>query len=428
VNVSVVGSGYVGTTHAACLAEMGHDVVAIDIDEDVVTAINDAQAPLHEPGLQGRITEYAGDSLRATTDYDAILDTEVTFVCVQTPSEPDGSQDLSAYRACARSLGETLTDADPGHLVVTKSTVLPGTGEEVLTPILEDASGKRAGEDFDVAMNPEFLREGTAVHDFHHPDKIVLGGDERAHARLRDLYGPLIDAADPVVVETDLREAELIKYANNAFLAAKVSLVNDLGNVCKELGIDAYDIAEAVGLDDRISEKFMRSGLGWGGSCFPKDVDALRWLARDHDYDPAMFDAAVEINDRQPIRLVDLLERHVDPAGARVAVLGLAFKPGTDDVRNSRALDVIAELHERGADVVAYDPEAMDEVRERLPELSYADSATDALDGADAVCVCTEWPAFDDLDYSGMARSVVIDGRRIDVDRDAVDVYEGLCW
>jgi UDPglucose 6-dehydrogenase len=428
MNLSVIGSGYVGTTHAACLAELGHDVVAIDIDEDIVAAINDGRAPIHEPGLDDLVAKHSGDRLRATTDYDAVTGTEVTFVCVQTPSADDGGQDLTAYEAVAHSLGEQLPAADEGHLVVTKSTVLPYTGDEVLAPILEAESGLRVGEDFHVTMNPEFLREGSAVDDFHDPDKIVLGGSEYAHDRLRDLYAPLIEAADPAVVETGLREAELIKYANNAFLAAKVSLVNDLGNVCKELGIDSYEIAEAVGLDDRIGAQFMRSGLGWGGSCFPKDVDALRWLSRQHDYEPAVFDAAVAVNDGQPTRLVDLLERHVDPEGARVAVLGLSFKPGTDDVRNSRALDVIAELHERGADVVAHDPAAMDEVRERLPELTYADGPQAALAGADAVCICTGWSEFDDLDYSGMARSVVIDGRRVEVDRDAVDVYEGLCW
>jgi len=428
MNVSVIGSGYVGTTHAACLAELGHDVVAIDIDEEIVAAINDGRAPIHEPGLDDLVAEHSGDRLRATTDYDAVPETAVTFVCVQTPSAGDGGQDLAAYEAVAHSLGEQLPAADEGHLVVTKSTVLPGTGDEVLAPILEAESGLHAGEDFHVAMNPEFLREGSAVADYHDPDKIVLGGDGYAHDRLRTLYAPLIEAADPTVVETGLREAELIKYANNAFLAAKVSLVNDLGNVCKELGIDSYEIAEAVGLDDRIGAQFMRSGLGWGGSCFPKDIDALRWLARQHDYEPAVFDAAVAVNDGQPTRLVDLLERHVDPEGARVAVLGLSFKPGTDDVRNSRALDVVEQLHEWGAEVVAYDPAAMDEVRERLPELTYADGPEDALAGAEAVCICTEWPEFDDLDYSGMERSVVIDGRRVEVDRDAVEVYEGLCW
>jgi UDPglucose 6-dehydrogenase len=429
MQVSVIGSGYVGTTHAACLAELGHDVVAIDIDEDIVAAINDGRAPLHEPGLDERVAEYAGDRLRATTDYDAVLETDLTFVCVQTPSADDGGQDLAAYEAVAQSLGETLAEKEGRHVVVTKSTVLPGTNDEVLAPVLERESGKTLGADLGVAMNPEFLREGSAVQDFHSPDKIVVGAaDAATRETVLELYEDLVAEADPAIVETGLREAELIKYANNAFLASKVSLVNDLANVCKELDVDAYDVLEAVGLDDRIGSAFMRSGLGWGGSCFPKDVAALRWLAREHDYDPPMLNAAFEVNDLQPTRLVDLLASHVALEGARIAVLGLAFKPGTDDVRNSRALDVVAELHERGAEVAAYDPEAMANVREQLPELEYADSPEAALAGADGVTICTEWPAFDDLDYSGMARSVVVDGRRVAVDRDAVDVYEGLCW
>jgi UDPglucose 6-dehydrogenase len=429
VKVSVIGSGYVGTTHAACLADLGHEVVAIDIDEDVVDAIRAGRAPLHEPGLADLVAEHAGGRLRATTDYDAVLETDVTFVCVQTPSADDGGQDLAAYEAVAQSLGETLAGKEGKHVVVTKSTVLPGTNDEVLAPVLERESGKTLGADLGVAMNPEFLREGSAVADFHSPDKIVVGAaDADTRRTVLDLYADLIAEADPAIVETGLREAELIKYANNAFLASKVSLVNDLANVCKELDVDAYDVLEAVGLDDRIGSAFMRAGLGWGGSCFPKDVAALRWLAREHDYDPPMLDAAFEVNDLQPTRLVDLLADHVAVDGARVGVLGLAFKPGTDDVRNSRSLDVIAELHERGADVVTYDPEAMANVRERLPELDYADSAEGALAGADAALLCTAWEEFHDLDYSGMNRSVVVDGRRMRVDREAVEVYEGLCW
>jgi UDPglucose 6-dehydrogenase len=429
MKVSVIGSGYVGTTHAACLAELGHDVVAIDIDEDVVAAINDGRAPLHEPGLDERVAEYGGERLRATTDYDAVLETDVTFVCVQTPMADDGGQDLGAYEAVAQSLGETLAAKDGRHVVVTKSTVLPGTNDEVLARVLERESGKTLGADLGVAMNPEFLREGSAVEDFHSPDKIVVGAaDEETRGTVLGLYQQLVADADPAIVETGLREAELIKYANNAFLASKVSLVNDLANVAKEFDVDAYDVLEAVGLDDRIGSAFMRSGLGWGGSCFPKDVAALRWLAREHDYDPPMLNAAFDVNDLQPTRLVALLADHVAIEEARVAVLGLAFKPGTDDVRNSRSLDVVAELHERGADVVTYDPEAMGNTREHLPELEYADSAEEALESADAALLCTAWDEFHDLDYSGMNRSVVVDGRRMRVNRGAVEVYDGLCW
>jgi UDPglucose 6-dehydrogenase len=271
---------------------------------------------------------------------------------------------------------------------------------------------------------------GSAVSDFRNPDKIVLGGDDEAVETLTELYTPVQEATDAPAhpVRTGLREAEIIKYANNAFLASKVSLINDIGNICKEFEIDAYEVADAIGLDDRISERFLRSGLGWGGSCFPKDIAALIAAAREHRYDPAVLDAAVTVNDRQPDRLLELLDEHVDVTGERVTVLGLAFKPGTDDVRGSRAAPVIDGLQQRGADVIAYDPVAVENMREQRPEVTYANSASTALDGAVAALVVTDWDEFDALDeeYSQMAKPVVIDGRRIDVP-DRV-TYEGLTW
>ncbi|AEH36999.1 UDP-glucose 6-dehydrogenase AglM [Halopiger xanaduensis] len=431
MNVSIIGSGYVGTTVAACLADLGHEVVNVEIDEDIVDAINAGEAPIHESGLEERIAEHAGTALRATTDYDEVLDTDVTLLCLPTPQSDDGSLDLAPMRAGAEMLGDALAVKDDDHLVVVKSTVLPGTTEEVVAPILEEQSGTAIGDGIDVAMNPEFLRMGTAVQDFLEPDKVVLGTRTDAAAeQLRDLYAPILENDSTHLVETDVREAELIKYANNAFLASKVSLVNDLGNIAKEYGADAYEVLEAVGLDDRISERFMRSGLGWGGSCFPKDVAALRAGAREQGYEPELLDAAVAVNDEQPRRLVDLLADHVDLEGARIAVLGLSFKPGTDDIRKSRALDVVEYLRERGAAVVAYDPVAVDNVREQYPdlEIEYADSAASALEGANGAVVATDWPEFDDLTFDGMAKRVLVDGRRIDIDEEELEVYEGLTW
>ncbi len=429
MDVSIVGSGYVGTTVAACLADLGHDVINIEIDEDVVATINAGEAPIHESGLEERIADHAGTRLRATTDYGAVRETDVTFLCLPTPQADDGSLDLAIMEAGAESLGRALANEDDDHLVVVKSTVLPGTTDEVVAPILEAESGIPIGEGIEVAMNPEFLRMGTAVRDFLEPDKVVFGtASDEAAATLRELYAPILEREGTDPVETDVREAELIKYANNAFLASKVSLVNELGNVAKTYGADAYEVLEAVGLDDRISERFMRSGLGWGGSCFPKDVNALRAGAREQGYEPELLDAAVAVNDGQPRRLVDLLADHVSLEGARIAVLGLSFKPGTDDVRKSRALDVIESLRERGADVVAYDPVAIENVRPDYPEVEYADSAEGALADADGAVVATGWPEFDGLSFDGMARKVVVDGRRIDVDADALEVYEGLTW
>ncbi|WP_408957700.1 UDP-glucose 6-dehydrogenase AglM [Natrinema sp. 74] len=429
MNVSIVGSGYVGTTIAACLADLDHNVLNIEIDEDIVDSINAGEAPIHESGLEQRIADHAGTTLRATTDYDEVRDTDVTFLCLPTPQTEDGSLDLAIMRAGAESLGRALESKDDDHLVVVKSTVLPGTTEEVVAPILEAESGTPIGEGIEVAMNPEFLRMGTAVEDFLEPDKVVLGtASDEAATTLRELYAPILERDETDLVETDIREAELIKYANNAFLAAKVSLVNELGNIATEYDADAYEVLEAVGLDDRISDRFMRSGLGWGGSCFPKDVNALRAGAREQGYEPELLDAVVDVNDDQPRRLVDLLEEHVALEGARIAVLGLSFKPGTDDVRKSRALDVIDHLRERGATVVAYDPVAIENVRPDYPELEYADSADTALADAAGAVVATDWPEFDDLTFKGMARPVVVDGRRIDVDRDALEVYEGMTW
>jgi len=429
MDLSIVGSGYVGTTIAACFAEVGHDVVNVDIDEETVGTINGGDAPIHEPGLDDLVAEHAGDRLRATTDYAAVRDTDVTFLALPTPSEDDGHIDLSIMRAGARSLGETLAEKDGHHLVVTKSTVVPTTTEEVIAPILGEESGKTLGADLDVGMNPEFLREGSAVEDFLAPDKVVLGSEtDAAAAALRDVFDPLVERADdPPVVETGVAEAEMIKYANNGFLAAKISLANDIANVCKEYDIDSEAVLSAIGLDHRIGSAFLGAGVGWGGSCFPKDVAAIIAAARDVGYDPAMLEAAVEVNDRQPVRLLGRLREHVDPDGARVAVLGLAFKPGTDDIRNSRAIPLVEALLDANADVVGYDPVATGNFRDTYPDIDYADSAGAALDGADAALVVTDWPEFADLDteFDAIATPGVVDGRRIVTRREGI-VYESL--
>ena len=431
MRVSIVGSGYVGTTVAACLADIGHDVYNIDIDEEIVDAINAGETPIHEPGLDALVSAYGGKTLQASTEYDVITETDLTILALPTPNEPDGSIDLSAMKAGMESVGEALREKDGYHLVVVKSTVIPGTTEDELRPILEEASGKTHGDEIGLAVNPEFQREGTAVDDFMEPDKIVVGtdGDERALDLLATLYEPIVTDWDVPVVETGLREGEMIKYANNSFLAAKVSLINDLGNICKEFGVDAYEVADAIGLDDRIGEQFLRSGVGWGGSCFPKDVNALRTAARNAGYAPKMLDATVAVNDGQPERLLGLLDDHVDVTDKRVAVLGLSFKPGTDDIRNSRAIPVIEGLLDRGADVVGYDPVAADEMREKFPDIEYADSPADALDGASGAVVVTDWDEFAALDeeFDAMEKAVVVDGRRIVRRRDGV-TYEGLTW
>ncbi len=299
--------------------------------------------------------------------------------------------------------------------------------EDTLEPALQRGANN---DQVEMGMNPEFLREGSAVADFQNPDKLVFGtNSEWATEQLQLVFEPLLEEQSIPIVETDPATASMIKYANNAFLASKISLVNDLGNICKEFGLDAYEVMDAIGLDDRISEQFLRSGVGWGGSCFPKDVAAIIAAATQHGYDPALLEAAVEINERQPERLLNLLESHVDLEGARIAVLGLAFKPRTDDIRNSRAIPILESLQKAGADVVAYDPVATEPMRERFPDVEYTNSAEAALEGSEGALVVTDWDEFSTLDneFDAMATPIIVDGRRIVEPRDGI-IYEGLTW
>ncbi|QLG27394.1 UDP-glucose/GDP-mannose dehydrogenase family protein [Halorarum halophilum] len=433
MKINVVGSGYVGTTLAASLAELGHEVTAIDIDEDVVDALNAGTSPVHEPGLDDLVAANAGTTLTATTSYDSVSDATVTFLAIQTPSREDGSIDTAPLEAAAEMMGEALADTNDRHLVVVKSTVVPPALPDIAKAI-ETGLGEPLATDTDgrvaFGMNPEFLREGTAVTDFMHPDKLVFGADtEWAINQLQEVFHPLLNQHEPAVITTDPATASMIKYANNAFLAAKISLINDLGNICKEFGLDAYEIADAIGLDDRIGEQFLRSGLGWGGSCFPKDTNALIAAAKAAGYTPAVLKAAVEVNNHQPERLLALLERHVEVEGSRIAILGLAFKPGTDDIRNSRAIPVIEGLHERNANVVAFDPVATDNMRKQFPGLEYADSAAAAIERADAALIVTDWNEFESLgeEFRQMDSPIVIDGRN-GITPTSGMTYEGLTW
>ncbi len=428
MHITVIGSGYVGTTIAACFADLGHEVTAIDIDKEVVDTLNNGQAPIDEPGLEALLTTHIGDRLTATTSYDSVPESDITFLAIGTPSNEDGSINLSALEAAAEATGEALRNKQTRHPVIIKSTVTPPSITDVLEPAIHQ--GANHNDAVAVGMNPEFLREGSAVTDFLQPDKLVFGTrTDWATARLHEVFAPLLDDQDPPVVETDPETAAMIKYANNAVLASKISLINDIGNICKEFGLDAYEVADAVGLDDRISEQFLRSGVGWGGSCFPKDVAAITAAAKAEGYDPAMLEAAVEVNDRQPERLLTLLETHVDLENARIAVLGLAFKPRTDDIRNSRAIPVIDGLQNRGAEIVVYDPVAAEPMAERFPTLEYAESAGAALENADGTVIVTDWDEFATLDdeFQTMANPIVVDGRRIVEPTDDI-IYEGLTW
>ena len=427
MKVSVIGSGYVGSVTAACFADAGHEVVCVDIDEKKVDQINKGVPPIYEEGLEELLGKYAGKRLIATTDsVFAVLDTEISFICVGTPSGEDGSIDLSIVRAAAGSIGEALAKKDGYHVVVVKSTVVPETTEKVVLPILEEKSGKKAGKDFGVAMNPEFLREGKAVYDFMHPDKIVVGANDR---RAGDLVSELYRGFDCEVTHTIPRTAEMIKYVNNSFLATKISFANEIGNICKKLEIDTYEVMQAVGKDFRISPNFLNSGAGFGGSCFPKDVKALIGKAKDIGYKPLLLESVIAVNERQPLLMTEILQRKAgDLEGKKIAVLGLAFKNDTDDIRESRAIPVIAELLRLGARVFAYDPMAAGSMKRVFPTIEYCKSAAEALKDAEACLVMTEWEEFKELDaeFEDMKEKIVIDGRRV-IRAKGLD-YEGLCW
>lgn len=427
MRISVIGSGYVGLVTGMGFVELGNEVIFVDIDERKIEMINSGKPTIYEEGIEDLMKKHAG-KYKATKDYrEAVLNSDVTFIAVGTPSREDGSIDLKYVKEASKSIGEALREKEGYHVVVVKSTVLPGTTEEVIKPILEKYSGKKAFKDFGLAMNPEFLREGVALKDFLNPDRIVIGTrDERTKQVLEELYAPI----NAPKLFTDIKTAEMIKYASNAFLATKISFANEIGNICKKLGIDSWKVFEGVGLDHRISPHFFRTGIGWGGSCFPKDTKALVRKAEELGEDPIIIKAAIEVNERQPLKLIELLKKHVpELEGKKIGVLGLAFKPNTDDVRETRAYVVIKKLIEEGAKVIAYDPQARENFKRFYPDvgerIEYASTPREVLEATDVILIVTEWPQFEELDYSG---KIVIDGRRVRAAERTARVYEGVCW
>jgi len=423
MRISIVGSGYVGLVTGIGFAELGNEVIFVDIDRAKIESINSLKPPIYEAGLEELMKKNSG-KFYATDDYlKAIANSEITFICVGTPSKDDGSIDLRYIESASKEIGKALANKDDFHVVVVKSTVVPGTTEGVVKPIIEKESGKRAFEDFGLAMNPEFLREGNAVHDFFNPDRIVVGvKDDKTRSILEELYSSF----GCPKMSTDIKTAEMIKYTANAFLATKISFANEIGNICKKLGIDVYEVFRGVGLDHRINPAFFRAGIGFGGSCFPKDVKALIRRAEELGEEPKILKAVIEVNERQPLKLIELLKKHVpDLANRKIGVLGLAFKPDTDDVRESRAVPIVEALLKEGAEVIAYDPKAMDNFAKMFPQIEYANSAEDVIAKSDAVLIVTEWKEFEKLDYSG---KIVIDGRRIEKAMKEARIYEGVCW
>jgi UDPglucose 6-dehydrogenase len=422
MNISIIGTGYVGLVSGACFASIGHHVICVDVDQKKVDKINNAISPIYEKGLEKLLQKYK-QNIEATTSYEkAVQNSDITFICVGTPSLDDGDIDLSYVDQATKAVASELKKKEGFHSVIVKSTVVPGTTEHHVVSLIEQVSGKIAGKDFGVGMNPEFLREGVAVDDFLHPDRVVNGyGDERTRNLLAELYK---DFSCPIV-ETSVTVAEMIKYASNCFLAAKISFINEIGNFCKHLGIDTYDVADGMGLDKRIERSFLNAGIGWGGSCFPKDTKALRAWAEKEGISNEMINGTIKTNDNQPLQLIKILKKHMpDLSGKTVGVLGLAFKPDTDDIRDSRSIPLVDTLVKEGATVKAFDPKAMDNFKKLFSDISYCDSAKQVLD-ADAIIIATAWEEFEMLDFSG---KLVIDGRRMLKIKESADTYEGVCW
>ena len=417
--IGVIGAGYVGLVTAAGFAELGHEVWVREIVPEKVESLGRGEVPIHEPGLPELVRKNA-ERLHFTTEMGDMLErARLLFVCVDTPPTYSGDADLSRVEAVLSELGDSNE-----HALVMKSTVPVGTGRSIA----------RRREEIGYVSNPEFLKEGSAVDDFRSPDRVVVGADEDSAEyadRVEALYAPL----DAEIVRTDVASAEMIKLASNAFLATKISFINEIANVSEELGADVREVARGMGLDDRIGPKFLQAGVGFGGSCFPKDVQALKQLAGNTGYHFQLLTAVVEVNELQKRRTIGKLQKHLGSlAGKEVALLGVAFKPDTDDVREATSLVLAGRLAGEGAHVRAFDPVAAAKAEDMLAGARIAESALDAIDGADAVVLVTEWPEFRELDWTGevkrrMRVPLVVDGRNF-LDREqliqAGFTYEGI--
>lgn len=443
MKISVMGTGYVGLVSGTCLAERGHQVTCIDIRSEVVQEINAGRPPIHEIGLDNLLRSARDKGmLSATTDAKtAILDSDVTLICVGTPTV-DGRMDMSQIVAAAKEIGSALASKRGYHVVAVKSTVLPGTTEGPVKAAIESHSGKKVGHGWGLCMNPEFLREGRAVEDFRVPDRIVVGATDSMTAEV--FLNVYADFTCPKLVTTP-RTAEMIKYVSNSLLATMISFSNEIGNMCSAVpGVDARLVWKGVHLDRRLTPingqvggaagvtEYLWHGLGFGGSCFPKDVAALRSFGRTVGEQTRMLDAVLDINTDQPLRMVALLEKELSLAGKTVAVLGLAFKPGTDDLRESPALPLVAELRKKGAKVLVHDPIAMPHAKKRpeFRDVVFAEDWAEALRKSDACCLVTAWPEYRSIQPTNfqklMTRALVIDGRG--VFEPAAMAAAGVVW
>lgn len=412
-NIAVVGTGYVGLVTGTCFAETGNKVTCVDIDKNKVDRMKNGEVPIYEPHLDVIFERnIKQDRLHFTTDLkSAVKDAEIIFLALPTPPGEDGSADLSYVLSVAEELGEIITDY---KVIVDKSTVPVGTAERV-----EKAIKSKTDVPFAVVSNPEFLREGFAVDDFLNPDRVVVGtSDSRAQEIMRDLYQPFIRDGHPLLF-MDEKSAELTKYAANSFLATKITFMNEIANFCEKVGADVDKVREGIGSDTRIGHRFLYPGIGFGGSCFPKDVSALLKSGNDYNYNFSIIDAVLEVNDQQKLKLFEkLLDYYGDVKGKHFAMWGLAFKPDTDDIREAPSLYLIKALLDKGATVTAFDPEAMDNVRSQVGDtINFAKNQYEALENADALLIATEWAVFRNPDFEKMKQVLknptIFDGRNL---------------
>ncbi len=415
MRIAMIGTGYVGLVSGACFSEFGIDVVCVDLDADKIAGLESGQVPIFEPGLETLVANNVEKSRLSFTTHlnEAVASSDAVFIAVGTPSRRgDGHADLSYVHAAAAQIAEAL---DGYTVIVTKSTVPVGTGNEVERIVRET----RPDADFDVVSNPEFLREGSAIEDFMRPDRVVIGTDnERAQELMRTLYRPLSLIETPILF-TNRETAELIKYATNAFLATKISFINEVANLCERVGADVYDVSRGMGLDGRIGRKFLHPGPGYGGSCFPKDTLALVKTAQDYETPIRIVEAVVEINDQRKREMASRVLTACDGsvAGKSIAVLGLTFKPNTDDMRESPSLDIVPALQAAGAVVRAFDPEGMEEAKKVMQDVVWCGDVYEAINGSDAAVIVTEWNEFRSLDFERMKKTmkslVLVDLRNI---------------
>lgn len=430
MKISIIGTGYVGLVSGTCLAEIGHDVTCIDIVKEKTDAINEGKTPIYEPGLEELIKKnLSAKRLRATLELKrAVVESDATFICVGTPPKENGESDLSFIRKAAEDVGKAISQKNNYHIVIVKSTVPPGTTRSLI-PIIEKESGKKAGTGFGVCMNPEFLREGCAVKDFIEPDRIVIGElDEKSGETTSKIYSSF----KVPVIRVNLETAEMIKYTSNSLLSTLISFSNEIANICElSENVDAAKVLEAVHMDNRLSPKvegktikppilsYLKTGCGFGGSCFPKDVTAIIAFAEKNGYAPQLLEAVMKINKERPKRMLELLKHELKELnGKRVAILGLAFKPDTDDMRESPAIPLINLLLQEKAIVTAFDPQATENAKKIWGnKITYAPSAEDALRGADACVLITCWKEFLQIAPETFAKllktSILIDGRRV---------------